>query len=198
MAKIAYNKGMKQQKDTSNLPVLTEERKNFVNIYLLTFNVRRAAKKCGVTRMTANNWLHRPEVKTEIQRRSALVAQECDVTVSECMNELARIAFFNYKDCIKNFKVDPESGDLGMTLDDWEDMDTSALQEIACRVNAQGIPYVTIKPYDKVAALKEILNRLDGIKDENHLHLHLTKEELKGKSAQEVSSAYQQMVRQNG
>lgn len=181
-------------KKLAKKPTLLDKYDNFVNIYLLTCNLSITARKCGIAVNTANKWFQRPEVKDAIVRRQATIAQKCDVTVEECLNELQRIAFFDHKDYLKNFKVDPSSGEYGATLKDFEEMDTRALQEVSCKINAQGIPYVQIKPYNKVDALKELMNRIQGTGGDKHLHLHLNPEEMRNMSTKDATAAYQQLV----
>ncbi len=185
---------MRTQKNKNNVPVITDDKLEFINLYLLSYNVPRVAKKCGIAKQTAYQWLKRPEVQKAILDRKDSVAQQCDITVQECMNELAKIAFFDHKSYASDFKFDIEAGEFGCTLEDWRNMDTSALQEVSCKVNAQGIPYIVFKPYDKINALKELMNRLEGTNGDKHLHLHLTPEEMKDKSAQEIASDYQQLL----
>ena len=179
----------------NNLEVLNEQRKKFIDYFLLCNSVTRAARKAGVTRRTGHNWLNNAEIKEEIARRVSTVVQTCDITLEECMNELAKIAFFDHKTYATNFEFDIESGQFGCTLEEWDNIDTSALQEISHKVSASGIPYIVFKPYDKVQALKELMNRIEGTSGDKHLHLHLDKEQLKNKSAQEVASEYQQLVK---
>jgi hypothetical protein len=172
---------------------LTENEQIFVNIYPLTYNVYLTARKCGITNKTAFKYLRKPAVKAAIATVTEKVAQRCEVTAEECMNELYKIAFFDHKSYLEKFSPDPENGEMGIKLKDLEEMDTSALQEISVKVSG-GIPYIVAKPYNKVEALKELMNRLQGTNGDRHLHLHLSPEEMKKVSAQEAASTYQQLV----
>jgi len=176
---------------------LKPEQNAFINCLLLSNNRKMAAQKTGISISTAKNWLKEPNVKREIQNRIQSAKQRCDITLDECLNELGKIAFFDFKDIATDFKHKLQDGELGLTFEEFEDMDTSVIQEMTVKLNAQGIPYIVVKPYNKVEALKELLNRLSGGGGEKHLHLHLSKEDMKGKTAQELAANYQRLVQKS-
>lgn len=180
--------------NTSAWDLISEQHKIFLSIYMVNNNALKAAERCGVSRRTAWNWLQRDDVNKAMAEKRLEIQQRCEVTIDECLNELAKIAFFKHSDYASNFKVDPESGEIGVTLEEFNEIDTSAIQEMSCKINAQGIPYVVIKPYNKIEALKELLNRLEGTNGDKHVHLHLTPEEMSKMNSKETSSNYQQLV----
>jgi len=179
---------------TGAYETLEPQRRMFVSHFLSSFSVKQAATKAKVPYRTAAYWMTRQDVKNAILEKQNEVAQQCDISYEECLNHLARIARFDHKDYASNFKVSPETGEIGLTLEEFDQMDTSCIQEMSAKVNAQGVPYLVIKPYNKIEALKELLNRLEGTNGDKHLHFHLDKEEAKNKTAAELSSTYQEMV----
>lgn len=173
---------------------LDEEKRLFVDIYLMNFNILRAANKIGVPVGTARCWLKHKDIKLAIQDRKRDIQQKCDITLEECLNELAKIAFYDHKDATKNIVYDEETKMLKIDMEAWEDVDTSAIQEFYIKQDGNGKPYVVFKPYNKLDALKELMNRLEGTNGDKHLHLHMTKDEMGNLSSKENSNVYQQLV----
>jgi len=170
-------------------------RKVFVSNYLAGFSIKQAAKTTKIPYRTAKLWMTRQDVKDAILEKQCEITQKCDITYEECLNQLAKIARFDHKDYASNFSVSPETGDVGVTMEAFDNIDTEAIQELSCKINAQGVPYVVIKPYNKLEALKELLNRLEGTNGDKHIHFHMDKEEARSKTAAELSSNYQELVR---
>ena len=180
---------------TGSYSALSPHRQIFVSHFLATWSIKRAAQLSKTPLRTATYWMTLQEVKDAISEKQIDVAQRCDITYEECLNILAKIARFEHSDYASDFRMNLENGEIGLTLEAFDRMDTSVIQEMSCKVNAQGIPYVVIKPYNKLEALKELLTRLQGnMGGEQHLHLHLNSEETKKMSASELSANYQQMV----
>lgn len=184
---------MKTLENTTAFDKLSEQHKEFVALYLLTYSPKRVADKMRVHWRTTHEWLKREDVNNAIAEKRDEIQQRCDITVEECLNELSKIAFFDHKDYAKAFKKNPENGEFGVDLKEWDEMDTSAIQEMNIKIQ-DGVPIFTMKPYNKLEALKELINRLSGTNGDKHLHLHLKPEDLAKMDSKESSSNYQQLV----
>ena len=147
----------------------------------------------GVSTVTIHNWLKRKDVDAAIQERREEVQQRCDVTLEECLNELAEIAFFDHKSYATGFQTDPSTGKFGVDLDQWENMNTRAISKMEVKVQ-DGVPIFSMQPYNKVEALKELMNRIEGTNGDKHLHLHLKPEDMAKMDSKESSNNYQQLV----
>lgn len=169
-------------------PGVSLKHHNFVISYLMDHNVRQAAKRCGITTAAAHRILKKRPVQNMILKKAKEIEEVADITIEQCVNELKRIALFDHKDYLKDFK------DGQMTLKDFEEMDTRGIQSMNIKVNNEGVPMVEIKPYDKVSALKELLSHLKGYKGPQQVHFHFTDEQAQKMSGQEVTARYQQIV----
>jgi len=174
--------------------LLEDEKKLFVDLYLLNLNVIRTANKMGLPLRTAKSWLKHKGIKEAIECRKRDIQQKCDITLEECLNELAKIAFFDHKQVTKNITFDEKTKELKVDMEAWEDMDTSAIEDFYIKQDKDGKPFISFKPYSKLDALKELMNRLEGTNGDKHLHLHMTNEEMSKMNSKENSNTYQQLV----
>jgi hypothetical protein len=174
-----------------NLPI---NKHKFACSFLMDLNVKFAAKRCGIKVTKARAWLKDPDVVNFISEKGKEYEQKCDVTIEQCLNELKKPAFFTWDEIADDFKVELEAGKVGITLKDFNDMDTSAIQSLNCKINAQGVPYVEVKPYDKLEALKLLIDNLKGYQGPKSVHIHLDSEKVKNMTSQEISANYQLIV----
>jgi len=188
-------KNKELSKQMSPVPECGLEEHAFVMSFLLDQNRAAAARRCGICDKTARKWLQKPGVQALITRKAREIEQVCDVTLAECLNELKKIAFFKHQEYAKDFKFEVEEGCLGVTLEDFKDMDTSAIASMNMKVNSQGVPYVEIRPYNKIEALKELIAHLKGYQGPSSVHLHINSADAKKMSAQEIAARYQVAVR---
>lgn len=175
-------------KEMSPYPGVTIQEHSFVLGYLMTHNVKDAAKKASISVPTAKEWLKKQPIKRMILSKAKEIEQVADVTIAECVNELKKIAFFDHKDYLKDFNKD------FIELKDFEDMDTSGIQSMNVKLNAKGDAYVEIKPYNKIEALKELLLHLKGYQGPSSVHLHINEETAKNLTSQEISAEYHTIV----
>lgn len=178
--------------DLTPYPKVTPQQHSFVLSYLLDFSIKDACKRVGISSATGTNWLKLAPIRKMIQQKAKDVEQIADVTIAQVVNELKRVAFFDHKDYMKDFKATSKSA--GVTLKDFEDMDTRAIQSMNVKVNAKGKSFVEIKPYNKVDALKELLAHLKGHQGPSSVHLHITEDMAKRMSSQEIAADYQTIV----
>jgi len=189
---------MDLQNELSPFPGVKPKDFEFAMNYLLDGHVVMAAKRAGIAKSTAHQILKKPAVKKLLLAKGREVEQRCDITIDECLNELKKIAFAKPSDFMTNFEFDVEAGNIGMTLEDFKDIDTSAIESMNQKIGSGGIPYVEIKLYNKITALKELIGHLKGHVAPKELHIHLTKEQAKSKTAQEISADYQLLVDEAG
>jgi len=173
---------------------LTDREKEFVSTFLLTGIIRKTAEVMGISEIRAHVFHRRPQVQKALIAKRNEVAQRCDITLNEVMNELQRIAFFDHKSYLKKLQYDTKNGDYEMVLRKLEEMDTRALSEITFKKKNKGGYEIGIKAYNKMDALKELANRLQGTNGDKHLHLHLDQEKFKDMTSKEAAAAYMSRV----
>ena len=185
---------MPQYIKPENTPLSPPEAK-YIATYLVNFDKKAAAKAAGVKYATGNKYLYRPHVKRYLKEHAKAIQEKCELTVEDVVNELKKIAFFKHSEYAEDFQMDVERGNIGVTMKEFENIDTSAIASMNAKINAQGIPYVEIKPYNKVEALKIILDHIKGYQGPTDVHFHL--EDNKDMSAQEVAAKYQVMIQES-
>lgn len=187
--------------------ILDPRKKNFAMQYLLDFNVPLASKRCGISKATANNWLREEPIKDFITENQAKVAQQCNITQEEVLNELGKIAFFKHDymtdlslesrpadQALEDAMENSEQGIIGVRIEDFQDIDFSAVQSVVLKLDGGKQPYLEIRPYNKLEALK-VLNEWFVKSKPDGSGITLTPEDLNdGRSAAERARDYHDMV----
>jgi len=144
---------------STSMTELTEKQKRFVREYLVDLNGTAAAKRAGYAARSAYSIAHellrKPDIATAVARG---LAQECAVTRTRIVDEIAGIAFANAGDY---FQWGPD----GIVIRDSRHLteeQCAVVSEASQTKNAQGGGSVRIKLYDKLAALAR-LARLTGL-----------------------------------
>jgi hypothetical protein len=171
---------------------ITDIQHEFLMTYLMTRNVSEACRTVHISNQTGHKWLKKKEMKAIIEEYGRRITQKFELTLDKCLNELKKIAFFDHKDYLEKFSF--KDGEACVEISDLENIDTTAIKSMTIKTNSKGIPYVEIKPYDKMEALKELIVHLKGYQGPKELHLHVTEDKVKKLSAQEVSANYQMLV----
>ena len=161
--------------------------------YVLEPIVSRVAEKCGISRECAFGWLRRPSVKKKISALKASNVQKTSITLSEVLNMALRIADFDLKDVVKSFKHEPETNYYTITYEDWDKIDGKVVKDVRPVVK-DGIQLLNIKLYDKTPYIKMLLDHFKDTKPDQHLHVHMSREEIAAADAQTVSEDYQRML----
>ena len=113
-----------------------------------------------------------PQVIAEIKRRADRAEKRYEVTYDRLVDELAKLAFFNISDVME---FDPETGHFtGISLDEASVDALAALGEIKIEpVVGQEKPRVTVKPYEKMKAITELMKHAGlsrEVKQVHHAH----------------------------
>jgi len=174
--------------------VIDDIKKHFALNYLMDFNMAFACRRVGIARKTGMNWLKEKSVQDFIAENQAIVAQKCNITQEEVLNELSKIAFFDHKSYMTDLNFEVEEGSIGITLEQYDMIDFSAVQSVIAKTDKMGVPFIEIKPYNKVEALKQLLEWFKNSKIAENVHFHITREDLKNRSAQEITKDYHNMV----
>ena len=114
----------------------------------------------------------KPQVIAEVKRRADQAEKRYEVTYDRLVDELAKLAFFNVSDVME---FDPETGEFtGVCLDEASIDAMAALGEIKIEpVVGQEKPRVTVKPYDKMKAITELMKHAGlsrEVKQVHHAH----------------------------
>lgn len=173
---------------------LTPQEKEFVTYYLLTRNPAEAARKAGITPITGRKWLKRPEIEVLVLECGKQIAQQCELDLHEILNEYKRIALFDHKEIVESAAIIADDGTVTMSVEDFRNIDTRALKTVTYKVDANGMTTITVTPHDKLAALAALERHVKDARDRGTDLPKLTSKDFEGKSAQEVSSAYQQYL----
>ena len=160
----------------------------FITAYLLDFNVESAARTANISSRSGHRYLAKDYIQEYLKEHSKQLQEKCDVTLEQVVKELAKVAFFDHKSYLEAFDEN------GMTLKDFKNMDTSSISSMIIKKNALGIPTVEIKPYNKVDALKTLLDHLKGYQGPTDVHFHAESEEAKKMTSQEIAAKYQIMI----
>lgn len=158
--------------------------------YVLNFNIRETASMIGLSTSTCRGYLKKPHVDKEICHFRTVVAEKCGVTQERVLNELARIAFYDMSEHVDQIT------DSGVTFKDYDQMDTRVLSEVTTCSTASGETYTTIKTPPKLKALEILTNFFKGQVPDQHVHYHISKEDLEGKTATEVTQSYNSILNQ--
>ena len=189
---------MKQQK-------LTLEEELLVSNYLLDRNVRFTSQRTAIPVRRCYYLLRKEHVETEISQRARDIAERCDITAEQVLNEIARIAFYDIKQHIKTVRTNvigqiednekqKEDHETFLELQDWDEIDGRAIAEITEKYNKDGLPEIKIKAHSKMEALKVLAEWFKGGHGEGQTNIQINVNDLKGKSAQEVAADYQSMI----
>jgi len=170
------------------LPQLSDQHLFFCNNYLLDFNVKEAARRCGISFNWAQQLLKRPEIKEFIDEKKAIIAEKCDVTAEQVLNEIKRVAFYDVKEHIQ------EANDSGVSLVPFEDMDGRAISEIQQKTTKDGITWAHVVPHRKLEALKILAEWFKDSKPKPHVHLHVTPEDISKMNAHEATAKYNELL----
>lgn len=173
---------------------LPPKKLDFANQFMFDFNVKFSAKRAGITQATARAWLKDPAVENYITTNQMNVAQKCNITQEECLNELSKIAFFNHKDILQDVEIDKETGNIKVDMQCFKDADLSAAKSVMIKTDSQGKPFIEIMPYNKLDALKELLSWFDKSKIADTVNFIITKEDMVGRTAQDITKDYHDLV----
>ena len=139
---------------------LTPKQKKFVGEYLIDLNATQAAIRAGYSEKTArqiaSEYLSKPNIQAEIQRRQAKYQSKLEITQEKILQELAAIAFANGSDYAKvvNAGLLPS-----VVMTPTSELPPEKLPAIAgIKANQYG---VEVKLHDKVRAL-ELLGKYLG------------------------------------
>lgn len=180
-------------KDMRKDLILPEERKAFALSYLMDFSISRSASRCKISTVTAQNWLKDKNVIDFIVRNQTEIAQKCNITQEEVLNELGKIAFFKH-DYLTDLSLEVEEGTFGISIAEFENIDFSAVQSVVVKMDKNDNPYLEIRPYNKVDALKSLQEWFIKSKIPENVHFHITREDLAGRSAADVAKDYHDLV----
>lgn len=167
---------------------LTDNEKRFIMTYVLNFNIKETASIIGLSPSTCRSYLKKPEVEKEVNHFRTTIAEKCGVTMERVLNELSRIAFYDIGDHVEQIT------DSGVTFKDFDEMDTRVLSEVTTNSTSDGMTYTTIKTPPKIKALEILANIFKGQPAEQHVHFHVTKEELDNKTAAEAAQDYNSLL----
>ena len=114
----------------------------------------------------------KPQVVAEVKRRADQAEKRYEVTYDRLVDELAKLAFFNVSDVME---FNQETGEFtGVCLDEASIDALAALGEIKIEpVVGQEKPRVTVKPYDKMKAITELMKHAGlsrEVKQVHHAH----------------------------
>ena len=155
---------------------LTERQRLMVEYYFTDsqFVKMDAYKRAGYPRSEKNAMaeFQKPQVIAEIKRRADQAEKRYEVTYDRLVDELAKLAFFNISDVME---FHPETGEFtGVCLDESSIDALAALGEIKIEpVVGHEKPRVTVKPYDKMKAITELMKHAGlsrEVKQVHHAH----------------------------
>lgn len=155
--------------------ILTRKQEVFVSNYLLTFDPKTAAKAAGVSHQMGLNYLNSnrfPQIKAEIDRVLAERRARNEVTADQVINELAKIAFMDYR------KLFDQDGKLLPARELPEEV-AGAISKLKMRKGKEGsgdeaeIVFADIGFHDKLAALQILAKHL-GIGQDRNVNVNLT------------------------
>lgn len=186
---------------------ISSEERVFVSSFLLDHNVKFAAQRTNIPVRRCYHFLQQDRVKQLILEKSSQIAARCDLNVEQVLNELKRVAFFDVKDIIKNVRTNvpksepiknkkkkKESQEHFIEYEDWENVDGRCLAEVKETIGRYGIPELSIKPYDKMAALKTLAEWFKGGNSVNLTINQINIGDMKNKTAQEAAMDYQSLI----
>ena len=130
----------------------------------------KAAKMVGIKdKSAALREFRKPQVVAEVKRRQALAEKRYEVTYDRLIEELSKLAFFNISDVMQ---FDRETGEFtGIDLNEATIDALAALGEIKIEPSLDGAkPRVTIKPYDKMKAITELLKHAGLSREVKQVH----------------------------
>lgn len=144
----SQKRGDGQEPSASKEP--TDKRKRFIAEYLIDQNATQAAIRAGYSKRSAGSIgeeiLKIPEIRAEIDRRLALVADNCALTAENIIEELKRHAFTKHKEKIyyddDSYRVKPLEL-LGKQIGMWRQTDGQETNRGAGRFDTDGIRRVT-------------------------------------------------------
>ena len=155
---------------------LTERQRLMVEYYFTDSQFVKvdAYKRAGYPRSEKNALaeFRKPQVIAEIKRRADQAEKRYEVTYDRLVDELAKLAFFNISDVME---FHPETGEFtGVCLDESSIDALAALGEIKIEpVVGHEKPRVTVKPYDKMKAITELMKHAGlsrEVKQVHHAH----------------------------
>ena len=159
---------------------LTPKQAAFVREYLIDFNGTQAAIRAGYSartaRVLAQETLLNPAVAAELAKRTAKIAAVSEVTAENVRDELRKIGFSNIRKAVKwrsgvERAVEDSEGlviravvnEVVLVDSDDLDDDTAAAIQSVSQTATGGL---TVKMYDKRAALVDLGKHLGMFKDE--------------------------------
>lgn len=142
---------------------LTPKQKRFVDEYLIDLNATQAAIRAGYSEKTArqiaSEYLTKPHIQAEIQKRQNQLQNKLEITQERVLQELAAIAFANGSDFAK---VVDDGLFPSVKMIPTDKLSADKLPAIAgIKANQYG---VEVKLHDKVKAL-ELLGKYLGTFD---------------------------------
>jgi hypothetical protein len=167
---------------------LDEEQRLFVSSFVLDFNFPATSRRTGISVARCRKMHKLPVVEQSIDQIKSKIAEVCDITSAQVLNELKRIAFYDINDHIKNVNSS------GVTFKELEELDGRAIAEVTESCTPDGITYTNIKSHNKLKALEILANWFKGLPEEKHIHFHLDDEDLKGKTAAQLGQEYSALL----
>lgn len=152
-----------------------------------------ACRKVGISTVTGYEWKDKPSVAKKISLIRAKSAQKADISLPEVLNEAYRILNFDIKDIITDVFHDKSNDFYEVTMEQWKKIDGRLVKEVKPVVK-DGIKLLQLKFYDKIPVIKMLLDHFKEVKPEQHVHVHLTPEELKTADPGKVNAAYQELM----
>jgi hypothetical protein len=175
-----------------NLDKLTKKDK-FCVMMALTPVFSRVCKRLGIGTDTGYKWLDTPSVRKKISQIKAKSAEICDFTVNEALNIAVRVASFDIHQVVKEAKYDSKTGYWEVSYQDWDKIDGVVIKDVK-PVIRDGIQVFQIKLQDRMPYVKMLLDHFKEVKPDQHLHVHMSPEELKTANPDAVNEEYQRLM----
>lgn len=169
------------------------KRDQFAVYYALCPIMVVACRKVGITSKTGYEWKARPSIAKKISQIRANSAQKANIDVSEVLNEAHRIINFDIKDVITDVYHDKSNDFYEVTMEQWKKIDGRVVKEIKPVVK-DGIKLLQLKFYDKIPVIKMLLDHFKEVKPEQHLHVHMSPQELKNANPEQIDEEYQRLM----
>lgn len=178
------------QELTPVLPKISTLQHRFLQLYAETPLLQYCSDKLNTPLETLRGWLSKKKVQVNLQHYQAKIAEKCPYTLEQVAMEAARVAFYDPKQHIE--AINSENGEFLIKYKDLDKIDGRAIKNIREKI-VDGVSMVVIEPYEKDKFLRILADILKN-QTEQHLHVHLTPEDLAKRDINGAADAYRELM----